>query len=476
MAVGATAHSRLLLGGLVTVILPDIATTFGVFPNHRHFPRQQPVGRHPRPDYYRSPFHDDCPPENNFFYDFDYFEDENDNLEYLVQEENFDDADFYGVETMVRDSAPSRNAVPHPFCTTSRSPTTYSITPSVAPDFQVNNGQAEASNWVLRQEVKCIWETSAPTAMDGNTMETWAFPTPDLERVQVLLKASQPGSPLHATIDLWHGPENTPCQMAIYCLNEGSGDGDTTATFSAVLQSPRGYNTVAVKNVADMDQSPMMACVEAEMANSKSRSKKNQRDYLHDTSINGHGSRAATFSSGTQAAASVNDDPCKKKRKPLEAVTHRLVESGTPFVVESEAELGDGKNVLTIPIPSHVASVQVLLLTEQLHPLQARIEVVVVSDGTSGENKSASSSIQQICEVYSEDGNSRPLFAVLDSPNVIGRVEFRVINLSSMAFPMQALVEPYGMRKKGEAKEEEGTESWGNNNFNATVVDAEIVP
>jgi hypothetical protein len=63
-------------------------------------------------------------------------------------------------------------------------------------------------------------------------------------------------------------------------------------------------------------------------------------------------------------------------------------------------------------------------------PCQARIELC--SDGDT---------IAQVVEVYSEDGQSRPFFAVLDTPALSTMV--RVVNVGDPSFPISACVEPF---------------------------------
>jgi hypothetical protein len=88
-----------------------------------------------------------------------------------------------------------------------------------------------------------------------------------VEQVQVVL--STEGRPLDADIELWHGPDNTPCKMRVYVEN------GLLRPFSAVIETPRGPNTVAIRNigqiefpiaanvVADIVDAPSPDCVDA---------------------------------------------------------------------------------------------------------------------------------------------------------------------------------------------------------------------
>ena len=51
-------------------------------------------------------------------------------------------------------------------------------------------------------------------------------------QVQVVL--STEGRPLDAVIELWQGPDNTPCSMRVYVEN------GQLRPFSAVIETPRG--------------------------------------------------------------------------------------------------------------------------------------------------------------------------------------------------------------------------------------------
>jgi hypothetical protein len=103
-------------------------------------------------------------------------------------------------------------------------------------------------------------------------------------------------------------------------------------------------------------------------------------------------------------------------------ITQMLVEMGTQFTVQGGA-------VRTWPFDNTVASVQVLLKT-QGRPLNARIELM------QGPNND-----KVVMDVYSEDGNKRPYFTVIESPGSENVV--RIINTATLEFPMTAIVEPF---------------------------------
>jgi len=105
--------------------------------------------------------------------------------------------------------------------------------------------------------------------VQGGSLRTWSYRSPAVEQVQVVL--STDGRPLDADIELWHGPDNTPVKMRVYVEN------GQLRPFSAVIETPRGPNTVAIRNigqiefpiaasvVADNVDNPSPECLQASM-------------------------------------------------------------------------------------------------------------------------------------------------------------------------------------------------------------------
>ena len=198
--------------------------------------------------------------------------------------------------------------------------------------------------------------------VQGGSLRTWSYRSPAIEQVQVVL--STEGRPLDADIELWHGPDNTPCKMRVYVEN------GQLRPFSAVVETPRGPNTVAIRNIGQIEF-PIAANVIA--------------DHVDNPSVD-------------------------------------CISSATTI---------QGGALRTYPFDPSVDSVEVLLKTDG-RPLNARIELL------QGPNNN-----KQIIELYTEDGNDRPFFCVLETPgsgNVV-----RVVNTAPVEFPMTASVVPHSI-------------------------------
>jgi hypothetical protein len=90
-----------------------------------------------------------------------------------------------------------------------------------------------------------VRDAPATILVQGNTLKTWSYASRAVERVQVSL--STEGRPLDADIELWQGPDNTPVKMRVY-----SEDG-YTRPFNAVIETPNAPNTVAIRNIGQIE-------------------------------------------------------------------------------------------------------------------------------------------------------------------------------------------------------------------------------
>jgi hypothetical protein len=93
-----------------------------------------------------------------------------------------------------------------------------------------------------------------PILVQGGSLRTWSYRSPAVEQVQVVL--STEGRPLDADIELWNGPDNTPTKMRVYVEN------GQLRPFNAVIETPRGPNTVAIRNIGQIEF-PIAAAVVA---------------------------------------------------------------------------------------------------------------------------------------------------------------------------------------------------------------------
>jgi hypothetical protein len=104
-------------------------------------------------------------------------------------------------------------------------------------------------------EARKIMERASPVTVQGGSLKTWSFASPSVERVQVVLNTE--GRPLDADVELWQGPDNTPHKMRVY-VEDGS-----LRPFSAVIETPRGPNTIAIRNTGQLEF-PMSSYVVAD--------------------------------------------------------------------------------------------------------------------------------------------------------------------------------------------------------------------
>jgi hypothetical protein len=115
-----------------------------------------------------------------------------------------------------------------------------------APLMQLGLSQRQTYGAVAqRGESRFGNDRAVPILVQGGTLKTWSYASQAVERVQVSL--STEGRPLDADIELWQGPDNTPVKMRVY-----SEDGDVRP-FNAVIETPNAPNTVAIRNIGQIE-------------------------------------------------------------------------------------------------------------------------------------------------------------------------------------------------------------------------------
>ncbi|KAH8066544.1 hypothetical protein JL722_991 [Aureococcus anophagefferens] len=95
-----------------------------------------------------------------------------------------------------------------------------------------------------RESPKIAQGADSTILVQGGSLRTWSYKSPLVNQVQVVLDG---GPPADADLELWHGPDNTPCKMRVYVEN------GQLRPFSCVIATPRGPNTVAIRNIGQME-------------------------------------------------------------------------------------------------------------------------------------------------------------------------------------------------------------------------------
>lgn len=101
-------------------------------------------------------------------------------------------------------------------------------------------------------EVKKFRDNSSQILVQGDSLKTWSVTNPNIDKVYVRL--STEGRPLNANLELWQGPDNTPQKIQVY-IEDGN-----IRPFNCVILTPRGPNTLAIRNTGQMEF-PLAAAV-----------------------------------------------------------------------------------------------------------------------------------------------------------------------------------------------------------------------
>ena len=161
--------------------------------------------------------------------------------------EEFNYGNIIDFESSIRDRnggsmAPFGDA---PSVTSVRDRGSRGSTGSIAPTTPSDSPLATSPSRGKRGALGEIWENSSPVIVQGGSLRTFQFADPNVDAIQVLLKSR--GRPIDADVELWNGPNNTPHKMKIY-VEDGA-----MRTFNAVVGTPRGPNTVSIRNTGQIE-------------------------------------------------------------------------------------------------------------------------------------------------------------------------------------------------------------------------------
>lgn len=99
-----------------------------------------------------------------------------------------------------------------------------------------------------------IFDRKGPTKIQGGALKTFVT-SPNVNAVHIVMRSE--GHPIDADLQLWHGPDNTPYKMRVFIEN------GLERHFSAMVGTPRGPNTVAIRNTGHIEF-PFDSCVVAD--------------------------------------------------------------------------------------------------------------------------------------------------------------------------------------------------------------------
>ena len=202
--------------------------------------------------------------------------------------------------------------------------------------------------------------------------------------------------------------------------------------FNAVLATPRGPNTVAVRNLGNI-QFPIAATVFADTSPRPSR----RPPPASGAWVEGMGPTANLNPNQLEPQpTSRSQTVFAARRKPPPATdsltASRLFQLESPSADALASTLSiQGGALRTYPFDPSIDSVEICLSTDG-RPLNARIELL------QGPNNN-----KQVIELYTEDGRDRPFFCTLETPasgNVV-----RIVNTAPVEFPMTAGVVPHAI-------------------------------
>lgn len=90
----------------------------------------------------------------------------------------------------------------------------------------------------------------ASEIIQGGSLRTWSYRSPVVQQVQLLLCTE--GRPMHAAVEVWHGPQYTPSKIRVYSEH------GKFRPLNTVVATPGSPNTLAVRNIGQL-QFPLRA-------------------------------------------------------------------------------------------------------------------------------------------------------------------------------------------------------------------------
>ena len=231
-----------------------------------------------------------------------------------------------------------------------------------------------------------IWEREKPIIIQGGSQRTWSFVS-GRHNNMIQVHTRTEGNPMYATVDLWQGPGNVPQKIKMYSED---GLARPFRCFLPIVNNVGGVsNSINIRNTASTEF-PLEAILEAPTSQTK-----NGLDIETNQRMN-------------LLASSQNNE--------------RHIQGGSTVTERFEP---------------NVKSLQIYVSSEG-RPVNCRIELV------SGPNN-----IKQVMEVYSDEGQARPFYAVLETPGYLGGI-IRVINTGTIEFPFSTIITPWEVVSKKE--------------------------
>jgi len=251
-------------------------------------------------------------------------------------------------------------------------PNAFQTTALEATRARIDPGNSYAASKSITPNAQTVpnskFGTKEPVIVQGGSLKTWSFISPNVERVKVILDTE--GRPLDSDIELWQGPDNTPHKMRVY-VEDGA-----LRPFTTVIETPRSPSTIAVRNTGHLEF-PMNAIVEADTGLARPQAKK--RPLI----IQGGALRTFPFDPRVQSVEVL----LKTDGRPLNARIELLQgPNNNKQVVELYTEDGlDRPFYVEIETPGSGNVVRIVNTATVEFPMTAWVEAKSVNNGPVGE-------------------------------------------------------------------------------------------